>query len=77
MKFVIFRDVGKQWLWELKGKDDTTIARSANHFAERAQVIRNINALRRGAAKCQIFDMLGGIVDGDDAALEAKMRADH
>ena len=77
MKFVIFRDVGKKWLWELKGQDDTTIARSAHQFADRAQVIRNINALRRGAARCQIFDMLGGVVEGDEAAVDAKLRADH
>jgi uncharacterized protein YegP (UPF0339 family) len=64
MKFVVIRERGDRWIWELRAADGQPMCRSVMSLGDRELVFKEIQAIRRIAPKALVFDPLGTLYEG-------------
>ena len=64
MKFVVIKESGNRWIWELRTVEGQPMCRSALSFGDREQVFKAIQAVRKIAPRALVFDPLGTLYEG-------------
>lgn len=64
MKFVVIKESGNRWIWELRATDGQATCRSAMSYGSREQAFKAIQDVRRIAPRALVFDPLGTLYEG-------------
>jgi uncharacterized protein YegP (UPF0339 family) len=64
MKFVVIKESGNRWIWELRTADGQPMCRSVMSFGSRDSVFQAIQDVRKIAPRALVFDPLGTLYEG-------------
>jgi uncharacterized protein YegP (UPF0339 family) len=64
VKFVVIRELGGTWIWELRSPEGGVMCRSSMSYDDRETAFKAIQAVRSAAPKALVFDPLGTLYEG-------------